>query len=179
MHLTHASQWRPVRSTPSPQGRKEAQIRNLAVVLEGLCAPPYEPLEEATVKYLILKTVFLLAMSSFRRFRDLQALSTLPSCLNFAPGRVKAFLHSWPGYVPKVASNTPDPVVLQAFCPPPIQDANQERVNLLCPMCILAAYVPAMHLLMSDQLFACFGVKASSFQRDNEQTGGRNHPAHI
>ena len=36
---------------------------DLGVVLEALAKPPYEPLREASFKYLTLKTVFLLAMA--------------------------------------------------------------------------------------------------------------------
>ena len=37
---------------------------DLGIVLEALSKPPYEPLREASLKHLTLKTVFLLAMAS-------------------------------------------------------------------------------------------------------------------
>ncbi|KAL0170943.1 hypothetical protein M9458_035539, partial [Cirrhinus mrigala] len=55
---------------------------------------------------------------SLKRIWDLQALQTLPSCLDFAPGLVKAILDPHPNYLPKVAFSTINPVILEAFCPP-------------------------------------------------------------
>ena len=43
-------------------------------MLEALSKPPYEPLPEAYLKHLTLKTVFLLAMASAGRHSELQAL---------------------------------------------------------------------------------------------------------
>ncbi len=78
--------------------------------------------------------VFLLAITSLKRVGDLQALAISPTCLEFAPGGVKAILHPKPGYVPKVPFNVAWPVVLQAFHPPPHVSAEEERLHLLCPV---------------------------------------------
>ncbi len=59
--------------------------------------------------------MFLIAISSLKGVADLQALSVAPSYLDFAPGLAKASLYPRVGYVPKVPSSTPRPVVLQAF----------------------------------------------------------------
>ncbi len=104
---------------------------DLAIVLQGLSLAPFEALEEVPDKFLTLKALFLLAISSLKRIGDLQALSVSPSCLEFAPGMVKAFLHARPGYVPKVPPNVTRSIMLQAFCPPSFQNADQERHNLL------------------------------------------------
>ena len=48
---------------------------DLGIFLEALSKPPYEPLREASLKHLTLKTVFLLAMASAGR----------PSALVFDP----------------------------------------------------------------------------------------------
>jgi len=64
---------------------------DLAIVLEGLSLAPFEPIEEVPEKFLIYKTIFLLAISSLKRIRDLQSLSFAPSCHEFSPGMVKAF----------------------------------------------------------------------------------------
>ena len=47
---------------------------DLGIFLEALSKPPYEPLREASLKHLTLKTVFLLAMASAGRRSELQAL---------------------------------------------------------------------------------------------------------
>ncbi len=83
------------------------------MVLEALCRPPFEPTEDISDRYLTLKTTFLLALSSLKRVGDLQALSVAPTHLDFAPGMAKAFLYPRPGYVLKVPSSAPQPIVLQ------------------------------------------------------------------
>ncbi len=64
------------------------------------------------VKFLTLKALFLLAISSLKRIGDLQALLVATSCLEFAPGMVKAFLHPRPGYIPKVPANVARSIML-------------------------------------------------------------------
>ncbi len=88
---------------------------DLAVVLETLCRLPFEPTEEISDRHLTLKTKFLLPISSLKRVGDLQALSVASSYLDFVPGLAKAFPYPCAGYIPKVPSSTPWPVVLQVF----------------------------------------------------------------
>ncbi len=131
---------------------------DLATVLQGLSLAPFEPLEEVPAKFLTLKALFLLAISSLKSIVDLQLLSVAPSCLEFAPGMVKAFLHPRPGYVPKIPTNVARSIMLQAFCPNPFQNADRERPNLLCPVGALDAYVHRAALwCKNEQLFVCFG----------------------
>ncbi len=48
--------------------------------------------------------------------------------------------------------------MLQAFCPHPFQNADQERHNMLCPVRALDAYVHEAALWhKNEQLFICFG----------------------
>ncbi|XP_067257251.1 uncharacterized protein [Chanodichthys erythropterus] len=149
--LRGALRLRPVVRTKTPTW-------DLTIVLQGLAEAPFEPIEEVSDKFLTLKTIFLLAVSSLKRIGDLQALSVAPSCLEFAPGMVKAFLHTRPGYVPKVPTRVPGPIVLEAFCPPPFTNVDQERKNLLCPVRALDAYVHRAALWRkTEQLFVCYG----------------------
>ncbi len=67
----------------------------LAMVLEALCRPLFEPIKEISDRYLTLKTVFLLVISSLKRVGDLQALSVAPTHLDFAPGMANLFIPSW------------------------------------------------------------------------------------
>ncbi len=75
---------------------------DLSVVLKGLVEPPFEPLESAPERILMLKVTLLLALTSLKHVGDLQALSVSESCIEFTPGLVKAFLRPRPGYVLKV-----------------------------------------------------------------------------
>ncbi len=77
-----------------PQVRSRVPPWDLAVVLDALCRPPFEPIEEISYRLLTLKPVFLLAISSLKRVGDLQALSVAPSYLDFAPGLAKVFQHA-------------------------------------------------------------------------------------
>ncbi|KAL6486837.1 hypothetical protein MHYP_G00034630 [Metynnis hypsauchen] len=56
---------------------------DLSLVLDAPCCHPFEPLEGVELKFLSLKTVLLLALTTAKRVGDLQALSTRPSCLQF------------------------------------------------------------------------------------------------
>ncbi len=76
---------------------------DLSVVLEGLMAAPFEPLESAPERILTLKITLLLALTSLKRVGDLQALSIIEM---FSPGLVKVTLRPRPGYVPNVLSES-------------------------------------------------------------------------
>ena len=141
-----------------PSSRPRLPSWDLSVVLEGLLEAPFEPLESASEKFLTLKSALLLALASLRRVGDLQALSIAPACLEFAPGMSKAILHPRPGYVPKVPRMAGCPIILQAYCPPPHESAEQERLHLLCPVRALRTYVHrSSSWRNSSALFVCFG----------------------
>ncbi|KAI2655953.1 Transposon Tf2-6 polyprotein [Labeo rohita] len=142
-----------------PPVRPHVPTWDLAVALEALCRPPFEPIEEISVRFLTIKTALLLALTSLKRVEDLQALSVAPSHLDFAPGMTKAFLYPRAGYVPKVPTATPQLVVLQAFCPPPFREPDQQKHNCMCPVRALDAYVHrAAMWRKSDQLFVCYSA---------------------
>ncbi|KAL0148139.1 hypothetical protein M9458_056541 [Cirrhinus mrigala] len=133
-----------------PPTRPHFPTWDLAVVLEALCRPPFEPIKEIPVRFLTIKTALLLALTSLKRAEDLQALSAAPSHLEFAPGMTKAFLYPRPGYVPKVPTHTPRPVVFQASVLLPFGSPTS-RSKTVC-----AQYVAALWR-KTDQLFVCYG----------------------
>ncbi|KAI2665149.1 hypothetical protein H4Q32_021359 [Labeo rohita] len=115
-------------------------------------------LSDGIQKFCVTIKTVLLALTSLKRVGDLQALSVAPSHLDFAPGMAKAFLYPRPGYVPKVPSSAPRPVILQAFCPPPFQDMDQQKLNCMCPVRALDTYVHRAAVRRRvDQLFVCYG----------------------
>lgn len=141
-----------------PACASRVPIWDLSIVLEGLSTAPFEPIEDVSEKFLTLKTVFLLAITSLKRVEDLQALSVAPSCLDFSPGMVRAFLYPRAGYIPKVPTEVVRPTILQAFNPPPFTTPDQERLNLLCPVRALDAYVHRTSAWRStEQLFVLYG----------------------
>lgn len=95
---------------------------HLWMVLGALEEAPFEPLcpfNSVSEKIMTLKVALLLALTSFKRVGDLQALSVASSCSDFAPWMVKVILHPRPDYTFKVPSAVGHPVILQAFFPPP------------------------------------------------------------
>ena len=57
-----------------PPQRKVAPQWNLSLVLQALLKPPFEPIAKCELKFLTLKTVFLVALASGRRRSELHAL---------------------------------------------------------------------------------------------------------
>ena len=57
---------------------------DLDVVLGALNSPPFEPLGGADLKWLSIKTAFLLAVTSARRVSELHALSVHDDCCWFS-----------------------------------------------------------------------------------------------
>ena len=85
-----------------PRPRVVSAPWDLHIVLDSLCLPPFEPLEHADIKWLSLKTVFLLAITSAKRVGELHALSVSAPCMQWRPNEVTM----WPNpcFLPKVQS---------------------------------------------------------------------------
>ncbi|KAL0147482.1 hypothetical protein M9458_057222 [Cirrhinus mrigala] len=78
-----------------PPVRPRVPSWDLSVVLEALCRPPFEPVEEISDRFLTLKSVLLLALSSLKRVGDLQALSVAPSFLDLRQGSEPILPGAW------------------------------------------------------------------------------------
>ena len=74
---------------------------DLGIVPEALSKPPYEPLREASLKHLTLKTIFLLAMASAGRRSKLQALVFDPQYIQFKPKEAGVTLYFTPEFMRK------------------------------------------------------------------------------
>ncbi len=132
-----AKRLRPVRPPSFPSW-------DLSVVLKGLLGPPFEPLESASIRILILKVTLLLALASFKHVGDLQALSVSESCTEFAPGLIKAFLR--PLYIFLFAGGRLSLPLLRVRA-------------MTCPVRALKMYVDRSSLWrQSLQLLVCFGA---------------------
>ncbi|KAK0156238.1 hypothetical protein N1851_000491 [Merluccius polli] len=103
-----------------PVSRPLVPLWDLSVVLEALSHHPFEPLEAVGMKFVSLKVVLLLALTTAKRF---------------APGISKVCLRPNPVFVPKVVESTYRcrTVELSAFHPPPFSSAEEQRLNTLCP----------------------------------------------
>ena len=74
---------------------------DLGIVLEALRKSPYEPLREASLKHLTLKTVFLLAVASAGRGSELQALMFDQKHIQFKPKGTGVMLYFIPRFICK------------------------------------------------------------------------------
>ncbi|KAK7907217.1 hypothetical protein WMY93_015829 [Mugilogobius chulae] len=128
---------------------------DLSVVLDALCHHPFEPLEAVALKYVALKTVLLLALTSAKRVSELQSFSVSPTCMQFAPGLSKVHLRPNPAFMPKVEPAYSCPTLeIAAFHPPPFSSPEEQQLHSLCPVRALRVYVDrTAGLRKADQLF--------------------------
>ena len=139
-----------------PVSKPLAPSWDLPMVLDVLSQPPFEPLQQLDLKVLSLKTALLVALSTAKRVSDIHALSVNPACMQFFPGDTRVVLKPNPAFIPKVfnPSLSCRPIELFAFNPPPFTSLEQERLNALCPVRALRAYVDkTAELRKTDQLF--------------------------
>lgn len=135
---------------------------DLPVVLDGLCKPPFEPLESADLKFLTLKTVLLVALTTTKRVSDIQALSVSQECLRFSADGETVWLKPNSDFVAKNLLVPDLPVELKAFRPP------DRRLHCLCPVRALRLYLQKTSGdRASSQLFVSFapGKKHSAVAR--------------
>ena len=129
---------------------------DLSLVLKALSSAPFEPLAQADLKWLSLKTAFLLAITSAKRVGELHALSVSESCLRWGPEGSGVTL--WPNvaFLPKTLprGHVNRPIHLARFDPP----ATDGELRALCPVRALVAYIGATaQVRQTEQLFVCYG----------------------
>ena len=102
-----------------------------------LRSPPFEPLGEASLKLVTLKTVFLVSLCSGRRRGTLAALSADPSCLRFENHGVRLLPN--PMFLAKNqrASFTPTPIFLAQIS----QFSSVREDRFWCPVRSLKFYL--------------------------------------
>lgn len=126
---------------------------DLDLVLEAVSSPPFEPLTHTSLKWLSLKTAFLLAITSAKRISELHALSTHSDCCTFSPDGSAVVLRPNPAFLPKVLSDfhLSQSVELRSI------SSSAAAQRALCPVRALSEYVcRTQSLRKSDQLFVCF-----------------------
>lgn len=141
-------------------GRSRSTVPSwdLDIVLEALRQPPYEPLTAAELKWLTLKTSFLLAIASARRIGELHALSVHDDCCTFSPDRSSVVLRPNPAFLPKVVTDfhLSQRIELRSLCTEGEQSLDSRHLAL-CPVRALSEYmVRTRSSRQSDQLFVCF-----------------------
>ena len=144
----------------NPPRPPSVPIWDLSLVLEAMKVHPFEFMETVDMKYLALKTVFLIALSSVKRVGDLHALSVNAACLEFGPNDSKVILKPRHGYVPKVIG-TPFRVQVISLSALPASGSEVDG-NLLCPVRALRVYVTRSAVFRRLDLQCPLGVRAHS-----------------
>ncbi|XP_047223474.1 uncharacterized protein LOC124869581 [Girardinichthys multiradiatus] len=135
-----------------PPRRPVAPTWDLSLVLAALQSPPFDPITGADLKWLSLKTAFLLAIASAKRVGELHALSVSEPCCRWNPDGSGVTLWTNASFVPKVpaVAGSVLPLRLSRFNP----GAPSEP---LCPVRALEAYVRSMApIRRTDCLFVCY-----------------------
>lgn len=140
-----------------PPSRKLVPSWNLQLVLSKLCDLPFEPLCKAELKFLTLKTVFLLAMASGRRVSCLHALSVEEGHLR--ENQSGTTLVPSPGFLAKNESVNymSKSIILTKMSR--LSSIPEDR--LLCPCRAISYYIKRTAPLRGEvkNLFLCHGRK--------------------
>ena len=151
--LKGAQRLQPPRSLRAPSW-------DLQVALRSLCLPPFEPLSQADLTRLSMKTAFLLAIATAKRVGELHALSVSQACLRWHADGSGVVLWPNPSFLPKRLSphHVNQSIELAAFNPPGSPGGAERVSDLLCPVRALRAYVEATtSFRKTDNLSVCYG----------------------
>ena len=125
-----------------PKGRRGIPSWNLSLVLHQLTKAPFEPCNEASLKHLTFKTVFLLALGSGKHRNEIHAW--LHKNIRYLSDWSKVSFYPSPSFLSKnlLAKEDPDsvaPVVLPALVP--TLDKSLKSDGSLCPVRALRYYL--------------------------------------
>ncbi|KAK0143821.1 hypothetical protein N1851_017978 [Merluccius polli] len=155
-------------SLPRQQPPQGAQRRNppravrvpswdLPLVLGALRLPPFEPLDQAPLKWLSAKFAFLLAIASAKRASELHALSVSEQCIRWNSDGTGVALWPNPSFFPRGAHYN-QVIELAAYGPSHPPDEEASSAELLCPVRALRCYIQeTAGFRQSDGLFVCYG----------------------
>jgi len=141
-----------------PPTATRAPTWDLPLVLEALSSPPFEPLGQGGLKWLSMKTAFLLAITSAKRVGELHALSVSDTCLRWNSDGSGVTL--WPNiaFLPKVLpyNHLNQPIQLARFDPPAVG-----RVGLsCCAQCGLLGVIFLLLPVFASQSSCLFAIVA-------------------
>ena len=124
-----------------PKGMRGIPSWNLSLVLHQLTKAPFEPLKEASLKHLIFKTVFLLALASGKCRSEIHAW--LHKNIRHQSDWSKVSLYPSPSFLSKnqlakMGPNNVSPVVLPALAP--TLDKSLKGDRSLCPVRSMLGY---------------------------------------
>ena len=120
---------------------------NLKIVLDFLQGPPFEPIEQARLEAITMKTIFLVAITTARRVSEIAALGRVPPYIRQEGGGIR--LRTVPGFLPKTANaeHLGQDIFLPSF----------KKNPLLCVKRSFKCYVEATSVILAkkdeDRLF--------------------------
>ena len=125
-----------------PKGRRGIPSWNLSLVLHQLTKAPFEPIKEASLKYLTFKTIFLLALGSGKRRSEIHAWQH--KNIRHQSDWSKVSLYPSPSFLSKnqLAKEGPEcvaPVGIPALAP--TLDRSLKSDRSLCPVRALRYYL--------------------------------------
>ena len=130
---------------------------DVALVLQSLTGPPYEPLRTCNERFLAQKTLFLLALASAKRIGELHALSYRVSHSRDWAEVSFSFVS---GFVAKTQDPSSFAPWFEGFTVPALPNArNNRNGRLLCPVRAVRHYLDrtAAHRPRCERLFVTAG----------------------
>ena len=140
----------------NPPSRSLLPSWDVNVVLSFLEGEPFEPLSEASLASVTLKTIFLVALASARRCSELQALGRHPPYIQWDDGGAR--LRTVVGFLPKTA--TPSHLGEDIYLPKNPDNTKLCVVRLLQHYITLTESLMSQHNRIHNKLFVCFGGKS-------------------
>ena len=149
-----------------PKGRRGVPSWNLSLVLHQLTKAPFEPLREASLKHLTVKTVFLLALGSGKRRSKIHAWQH--KNIRHQTDWSKVSLFPSPSFLSKnqLAKEGPEsvaPVVIPALAP--TLDRSLKSDRSLCPVRALRYYLDRTSDIRQDKELVFVSFK-KGFDKD-------------
>ena len=153
-----------------PKGRRGIPSWNLSLVLHQLTKAPFKPIKESSLKHLIFKTVFLLALGSGKHRSEIHAWQNRN--VRHQSDWSKVSLYPSPSFLSKnqQAKECPGsvaPVVIPALAP--TLDRSLRYDSSLCPVRALRYYVDRTSHLRQNKELVFVSLK-KGFDRDISPT---------
>ena len=150
-----------------PKGRRGIPSWNLSLVLHQLTKNPFEPIKEASLKYVTFKTVFLLALGSGKRRSEIHAWQNRN--IRHQSDWSKVSLYPSPSFLSKnqlakeVQTECVAPVVIPALAP--TLDKSLKSDRSLCPVRALRYYLDRTSDIRQDKELVFVSFK-KGFDKD-------------
>ena len=137
--------------TQRPVERSLAPKWDLSLVLSHICKAPFEPLHEASLLHLSMKTAFLLTMATARRVSEVHAFAIDKEHFRFSNIDGSLIIRTQVGFLAKnqLPTRAPDSIKipkLSNFCA-----RNDSFSRLLCPIRAIKVYLKRTKILRKNR----------------------------